>query len=94
MVRFRCPGVHLHSILQGQHQKLNPLVLHWKTKSDALVLKAFPSNKLRLMPHFCEEVLGKRTDFVVNATLQVTHVNPALLLFHLGVIVQNLVSQP
>lgn len=36
----------------------------------------------------------KRTDFVVDATLQVAHIDPTLLLLHLRVVVQNLVSQP
>lgn len=36
----------------------------------------------------------ERTNFVVDATLQVAHVNPTLLLLHLRVIVQNFVSQP
>lgn len=39
-------------------------------------------------------VFRKLTDFVVDATLQVAHVNPTLLLLHLRVVVQNLVSKP
>lgn len=34
------------------------------------------------------------TDFVVDAALQVSHGGPALLLLHLGVVVQDLVPQP
>lgn len=36
----------------------------------------------------------KPTDFVVDAALQVSYGGPALLLLHLGVIVQDLVPQP
>lgn len=36
----------------------------------------------------------ERTDFIVNTTLQVAHVHPTLLLLHLRVVVQNLVSEP
>lgn len=36
----------------------------------------------------------KRTDFVVDAALQVAHIDPTLLLLYLRVIVQNLVSKP
>lgn len=50
------------------------------------------TNPGHVHPPLC--VLRKRTDFVVDATLQVAHVNPALLLLHLRVVVQNLVSQP
>lgn len=34
------------------------------------------------------------THFVVDAALQVSHGGPALLLLHLGVVVQDLVPQP
>lgn len=36
----------------------------------------------------------ERTDFIVDTPLQVAHVDPALLLLHLRVVVQNLVSEP
>lgn len=34
------------------------------------------------------------TDFIVDAALQVAHVDPTLLLLYLRVVVQNLVPEP
>lgn len=45
--------------------------------------------------YLCADVgSAELTDFVVNAALQVAHVDPALLLLHFWVVVQNLVSEP
>lgn len=40
VVRFRSPGVDFHRVLQSNHQKLDPLIFHWKhDKELVLVLR-------------------------------------------------------
>lgn len=39
-------------------------------------------------------MIRRRTDFVVHAALELSYGGPALLLLHLGVIMEDLVPQP
>lgn len=88
MVRFGSPGVHLDWILQSQNQELDPLVLHYRPNraSDDQI-------NAEIIQLWCD-MIWRRTDFVVHTALELSYGGPALLLLHLGVIMEDLVPQP